>query len=82
MTMDDGDSVVIWASSDPTSLNTSFIEFFQHFAIMGADGDLADQDDIMAATIYFLPSCDAHIPTGVSGGENFGILAKIPVLVE
>jgi len=32
-------------------------------------------------SIYFLPSCDVHEPTGVSGGENFGILAKIPVLV-
>lgn len=71
-----------WASSDPSSLNQSFIEFFQYFQIMGADGQVADQDDIMAATIYFLPDCTPHEPRGVSGGENFGILAKIPVLVE
>ena len=32
-------------------------------------------------SIYFLPNCDVHVPTGVSGGENFGILARIPVLV-
>jgi hypothetical protein len=33
-------------------------------------------------SIYFKPSCAAHDPEGVSGGENFGILAKIPVLVQ
>jgi hypothetical protein len=33
-------------------------------------------------TIYFLPDCNAHYPTGVTGGKNFGILAKIPVLVK
>jgi Flp pilus assembly protein TadG len=33
-------------------------------------------------TIFFLPDCTPHIPEGVSGGENFGILAKIPVLVK
>jgi hypothetical protein len=33
-------------------------------------------------TIYFLPDCQPHVPTGRSGGQNFGILAKIPVLVK
>jgi Flp pilus assembly protein TadG len=33
-------------------------------------------------SIYFLPDCDPHVPTGNSGGENFGVLAKIPVLVD
>lgn len=33
-------------------------------------------------SIYFLPDCTPHVPAGVSGGENFGILAKIPVLVH
>ena len=33
-------------------------------------------------TIYFLPRCEPNIPRGVTGGENFGILAKIPVLVR
>ena len=69
-------------STQPGSLTESFMQFFQHFDIMGADGELANEDDIMAATIYFLPDCTPHEPRGVSGGENFGILAKIPVLVE
>jgi Flp pilus assembly protein TadG len=33
-------------------------------------------------SIYFLPSCTPHEPAGNTGGENFGILAKIPVLVK
>jgi hypothetical protein len=32
-------------------------------------------------SLYFLPSCERFDPRGGSGGENFGILAKIPVLV-
>jgi hypothetical protein len=33
-------------------------------------------------TMYFVPDCKAHIPAGTTGGENFGILARIPVLVK
>ena len=33
-------------------------------------------------TIYFLPNCEPHEPTGVTGGKNFGVLARIPVLVN
>lgn len=33
-------------------------------------------------TIYLVKSCADHIPAGITGGENFGILAKIPVLVD
>lgn len=33
-------------------------------------------------TIYFLPDCSYHEPKGNTGGENFGVLARIPVLVD
>lgn len=33
-------------------------------------------------TIYFLPDCTIHEPTGQSGGDNFGFLSKYPVLVD
>jgi hypothetical protein len=33
-------------------------------------------------TMYFFPDCKYHEPTGNTGGEFFGVLAKIPVLVE
>ena len=32
-------------------------------------------------TVYFLPDCKVHAPTGNTGGENYGILARYPVLV-
>jgi Flp pilus assembly protein TadG len=32
--------------------------------------------------LYFLPDCKVHKPTGNTGGENFGILARYPVLVS
>ena len=33
-------------------------------------------------TIFFLPTCDYQDPTGDTGGKNFGVLAKIPKLVQ
>jgi len=32
-------------------------------------------------SIYFRPNCEPHEPAGGTGGQNFGILAQIPVLV-
>jgi len=33
-------------------------------------------------TIYFKPSCKARVPAGITGGQNSGVLAKIPLLVK
>lgn len=33
-------------------------------------------------TLYFLPNCEFHPPIGTTGGQNFGICAEIPVLVQ
>lgn len=53
--------------------------FVDHF-------DLVNVDDLNAEyakkSMYFLPTCEPQEPAGLSGGENFGILAKIPVLVD
>ena len=38
--------------------------------------------DCRKKTLYFKPDCEKFEPTGRSGGRNYGILAKIPVLVE
>jgi hypothetical protein len=54
-------------------------DFVGHYGLVGADDAPAAYQ---AKTIYLLKSCEDHIPEGVSGGENFGILAKIPVLVD
>lgn len=53
--------------------------FVSHFQLKNADNEDAPY---AKKSIYFLPDCSPHVPTGGSGGENFGILAKIPVLVE
>jgi hypothetical protein len=53
--------------------------FVDHFDLKNANGsDAPYQKD----AIYFLPDCDVHTPRGETGGENFGILAKYPKLVE
>ena len=48
--------------------------------------NLKNVDDITATyakkSIYFLPDCTPHELAGKSGGENFGMLAKYPVLVD
>jgi Flp pilus assembly protein TadG len=53
--------------------------FVSHF-------NLKNVDDLTATyakkSIYFLPSCEPHELIGNTGGKNFGILAKIPVLVK
>ncbi len=43
-------------------------------------GTLAAAD--IQKTFFFKPSCEIFEPRGITGGENYGILAKIPVLVE
>jgi hypothetical protein len=67
-----------WSSSDPSG-QARWNDFVQHFKLQNVDGSPAPYSK---KSIYFLPSCEPHDPKGVSGGENFGILAKIPVLVK
>jgi hypothetical protein len=84
----------IWA--DPNGANYDFSaldssqrhqcwqEFAEEFNLHTADGtpvgDLTPSD--LQKTVFFLPDCTPHDPIGNSGGENFGILAEIPKLVE
>jgi Flp pilus assembly protein TadG len=59
-------------------------EFAATFNLKTADGtsvgDLTSSD--LQKTMFFKPDCTPHEPTGGTGGENFGVLAEIPVLVE
>jgi hypothetical protein len=55
---------------------TSFAEHF-HLRDM-----VANPATYQKKTIYFLPDCTPHELKGNSGGENFGVLARIPVLVQ
>jgi hypothetical protein len=67
-----------WSSNDPDGQNR-WNSFVSYFNLQNVNGTPAPYNK---KSIYFLPDCSPHIPTGVSGGENFGILAKIPVLVD
>jgi hypothetical protein len=76
-------------SSDPEPDKCVWYDFAAWYNLKGADVNPdapPGYDPKIAAyqqkTIFFLPSCKDHIPQGVTGGENFGILAEIPVLVE
>ena len=53
--------------------------FVEHFNLQNDDGSPAPYQK---KTIYFVPDCTPHELKGRSGGENYGVLAKIPALVE
>ncbi|MBA7690692.1 hypothetical protein ES703_99223 [subsurface metagenome] len=67
-----------WSNNDPDG-EVRWNDFVSDFNLQNVDGSPAPY---AKKSIYFLPDCTPHDPMGVSGGENFGILAKIPVLVE
>jgi hypothetical protein len=59
--------------------------FVRHFNLSTLDGDLITtlkDQGFWGKSIYFQPDCAYHPPIGGTGGENYGILAKYPVLVE
>jgi Flp pilus assembly protein TadG len=45
-------------------------------------GDTAPYATFKFKSIYFLPSCEPEEPRGTTGGRNYGLLARIPVLVQ
>lgn len=67
-----------WSSTDPDG-QQRWASFAQYFNLQNVDGTPAPYQK---KAIYFKPDCAPHIPSGTTGGENFGILAKIPVLVK
>ncbi|MFW3614004.1 pilus assembly protein TadG-related protein [Billgrantia antri] len=83
----DGVSPGTWSNSDPDGV-TRWDDFVTAMNIRDSDGDLAkwssdsQESGWRQKSIYFLPSCSYHEPKGQTGGENFGILAEIPVLVD
>lgn len=67
-----------WENSSPDG-SVRWQSFVEHYHLQNVDGSSAPYD---SASMYFLPDCEPHEPRGRSGGENFGILAKTPVLVK
>lgn len=66
-------------SSTTSDGQARWIEFARHYNLIDLCGDPITE--VTSKSIYFLPDCKAHTPQGATGGQNFGILAKIPVLV-
>lgn len=76
-----------WSNNDPDGI-TRWNDFVDTYNLVKPDGTPAYHDSHAPdsgwrqKTTYFLPDCDVHEPSGRTGGENFGVLAKTPVLVE
>ncbi len=70
-----------WDGSDITDGELRWDDFVSDngFNLLNANGEGASY---AKKSIYFLPSCERQPPEGGTGGTNFGILAKIPVLVH
>jgi len=67
-----------WSSSDPDG-QVRWNSFVQDFNLQNVDGSPVPYQ---RRGVYFLPDCNYHQPKGRTGGENFGIMAKIPVLAR
>lgn len=67
-----------WFSNNPDG-QARWNSFVQDFNLKKLDGSPVPYQ---RRGVYFLPDCQPHQPRGRTGGENFGILAKIPVLVK
>lgn len=76
--MEDPRTGTTWFSNNPDG-QARWNSFVQDFNLKKLDGSPVPYQ---RRGVYFLPDCQAHPPRGRTGGENFGILAKIPVLVK
>lgn len=56
-----------------------WLSFVNHFNLKNVDGSKAPY---AKKSVYFKPSCVAAEPSGRTGGENIGVMARVPVLVE
>jgi Flp pilus assembly protein TadG len=79
MPPDDGDGVSPGTWTSGADGETRWNEFVDYFNLQDGSGNPAPMQQ---KTIYFLPDCSYHEPKGTTGGENYGVLARIPVLVD
>ncbi len=81
-----------WHCSDQeitsqSDFNTCWAEFVNAFDLKNLAKNENGEIVLVPApcqkkSIYFKPDCTPHDLAGISGGENFGILAKVPILVK
>ena len=81
--MDDWDCLTTETLADRQDCWKDFVD---HFQLENVNGDpLTDaeyEEMYQKKNIFFLPSCEGQPPAGGTEGPNFGVLAKIPKLVE
>jgi hypothetical protein len=77
-TMENPNTGTTWASNNPDGW-ARWTSFVRNFNLQRLDGS---PTNYRKKSIYFLPDCNSTQRKGRTGGENFGILAKIPVLAE
>lgn len=65
--------------TDAQTAEACWNNFVNHFDIKDRDGNPAPY---LTQSIYFLPSCEVHKPTGITGGVNYGVLSEFPALVD
>ena len=76
-----------WSSTDPNG-QVRWDSFVTHFKLQKVNSTgimepaTVENDGFKKKSIYFLPDCTPHELKGSSGGHNYGILARIPVLVQ
>lgn len=76
-----------WSNDDPNG-QVRWDDFVDNFDIQKLDsnGNLesatVENDGFKQKSIYFLPDCTPHELKGTTGGHNYGVLARIPVLVN
>ena len=77
-TMENPNTGTTWSSANPDG-EVRWTSFVLNFNLQRLNGSPASY---RRKSIYFLPDCNDQQPKGRTGGENFGIMAKIPVLVR
>jgi hypothetical protein len=78
-TMENPNTGTTWDESYNPNRVERWDSFVTYFNLQRLDGSPVAY---RRNSIYFLPDCNSDQPKGRTGGENFGVLAKIPVLAK
>lgn len=76
-----------WSNDNPNG-QVRWDDFVDNFDIQKLDSNgilepaTVENDGFKQKSIYFLPDCTPHELKGMTGGHNYGVLARIPVLVN
>ena len=75
----DAGGTMSWQRQTGQTDDQAWTSFATAFNLLNQDGSAAPLDK---KSIYFMPSCSWGNPIGTTGGNFFGVMAQVPVLVE